>query len=224
MLDRAAQFAARHVRTHEAARILCPSPRTLEKYRCHDSGLTFRKLGGRVVYAINDIEAGAEQAACSSTSDPALRRGAGRRSHSSLRRSPMSSRRLITTSERSKLDPFIVATGDASPRDQRDLMERPFFSLAKARRTVPTLYEAAGVRVEVYAVPEHGMATIWDADKALRDSPRRITICATPHGRLSSRFLLAVRSPFDSRPFDHSRDRRNGHKPTRVASRAPSDA
>jgi plasmid replication initiation protein len=76
----------------------------------------------------------------------------------------MSSRRLITTSERSKLEPFIVATGDASPRDQRDLMERPFFSLAKARRTTPILYEAGDVRVEVYAVPEHGMATIWDAD------------------------------------------------------------
>ena len=64
----------------------------------------------------------------------------------------MSSRRLITTSERSKLEPFIVATGDASPRDQRDLMERPFFSLAKARRTTPILDEAGDVRVEVYAV------------------------------------------------------------------------
>jgi plasmid replication initiation protein len=74
------------------------------------------------------------------------------------------SRRLITPSERSKLDPFVVATGDASPRDQRDLMERPFFSLAKAKRTAPILYEAGGVRVEVFAVPEHGMATIWDAD------------------------------------------------------------
>src|SRR3984957_8090617 len=74
------------------------------------------------------------------------------------------SRRLITPSERSKLDPFVVVTGDASPRDQRDLMERPFFSLAKARRTTPILYGAGDVRVEVYAVPEHGMATIWDAD------------------------------------------------------------
>ena len=35
-----------------------------------------------------------------------------------------------TDSERSRLDPFVVATGDAAPRDQRDLMERPFFSLA----------------------------------------------------------------------------------------------
>ena len=76
----------------------------------------------------------------------------------------MSSRPPITVSERSKLDPFVVATGDASPRDQRDLMERPFFSLAKARRTTPIHYAAGDVRVEVYAVPEHGMATIWDAD------------------------------------------------------------
>ncbi|MFG1330564.1 MULTISPECIES: replication initiator protein A [Hyphomicrobiales] len=76
----------------------------------------------------------------------------------------MKRRRLITSTERATLDPFIVATGDASPRDQRDLMERPFFSLAKAKRVAPILYEAGGVRVEVFAVPEHGMATIWDAD------------------------------------------------------------
>ena len=73
------------------------------------------------------------------------------------------SRRLLS-SERTRLDPFVIATGGASPRDQRDLMERPFFSLAKSRRTVPILYEAGAVRVEVFAVPEHGMATIWDAD------------------------------------------------------------
>ena len=52
----------------------------------------------------------------------------------------MSSRRPITASERSKLDPFIVATGDASPRDQRYLMDGPFYSLAKPRRTAPILY------------------------------------------------------------------------------------
>jgi len=70
----------------------------------------------------------------------------------------------LSGSERQKLDPFVVATGDASPRDQRDLMERPFFSLAKSRRVTPILYEAGNVRVEVFAVPDHGMATIWDAD------------------------------------------------------------
>ena len=68
------------------------------------------------------------------------------------------------SSERSRLDPFIVATGDAPPRDQRDLMERPFFSLAKSPRTKPILYKAADVEVQVLGMPEHGMATIWDAD------------------------------------------------------------
>ena len=72
--------------------------------------------------------------------------------------------RPLSLSERSRLDPFVVATGDASPRDQRDLMERPFFSLAKAKRTSPIHYQAGDIRVEVFAVPEHGMATIWDAD------------------------------------------------------------
>lgn len=76
----------------------------------------------------------------------------------------MPRRRLIAPSERNTLDPFVVATGDARPRDQRDLMERPFFSLAKSRRIVPILYEAGDVRIEVLTVHEHGMATIWDAD------------------------------------------------------------
>ncbi|MDF2116178.1 replication initiator protein A [Roseiarcaceae bacterium H3SJ34-1] len=99
----------------------------------------------------------------------------------------MSSRRLITSSERSKLDPFVVATGDASPRDQRDLMERPFFSLAKTRRTAPILYETGGVRVEVYAVPEHGMATIWDADVLIWAASQIVE--AEDLGFKTSRFL-----------------------------------
>ena len=55
-------------------------------------------------------------------------------------------------SERTRLDPFVVATGDAAPRDQRDLMERPFFSLAKRPRTAPILYRAADVEVQVLAL------------------------------------------------------------------------
>src|SRR5467141_1241114 len=67
-------------------------------------------------------------------------------------------------SERTRLDPFVVIGGDASPRDQRDLMERPFFSLSKSPRTKPILYRANDVEVQVFGMPEHGMATIWDAD------------------------------------------------------------
>ncbi|AHY56235.1 plasmid replication initiation protein [Bradyrhizobium huanghuaihaiense] len=99
----------------------------------------------------------------------------------------MSSRRLITPSERSKLDPFVVATGDASPRDQRDLMERPFFSLAKAKRTRPILYQTGDVCVEVYAVPEHGMATIWDADVLIWAASQIVE--AENLGLKTSRFL-----------------------------------
>jgi len=59
----------RFVRTPEAARLLSLSARTLEKYRCHGTGPVFRKLGGRVVYALDDLEAWADQSACRSTSD-----------------------------------------------------------------------------------------------------------------------------------------------------------
>jgi plasmid replication initiation protein len=99
----------------------------------------------------------------------------------------MQPRRPIPSSERSKLDPFIVATGEASPRDQRDLMERPFFSLAKTRRTVPILYESGNVRVEVFAVPEHGMATIWDADVLIWAASQIVE--AANLGLKTSRFL-----------------------------------
>lgn len=73
-------------------------------------------------------------------------------------------KRLAPGSERLRLDAFVVATGDASPRDQRDLMERPFFSLAKTPRVKPILYKAADIEVQVFGFPEYGMATIWDAD------------------------------------------------------------
>ena len=70
MFDRHTPSTARYLRTHEAAQILGLSPRTLEKYRCHGSGPTFRKLGGRVVYLIDDLDAWATASACRSTSDP----------------------------------------------------------------------------------------------------------------------------------------------------------
>lgn len=92
-----------------------------------------------------------------------------------------------TRSERRQLDPFVVAIGDAAPRDQRDLMERPFFSLAKAKRTAPILYEAGGQRVEVHAMPEHGMATIWDADVLIWAASQIVE--AANHGLRTSRLL-----------------------------------
>jgi len=70
MSVRPASFATQYVSTREAARLLGISARTLENYRSLGVGPIFRKLGGRVVYGVCDLEAWADQAACRSTSDP----------------------------------------------------------------------------------------------------------------------------------------------------------
>jgi len=61
----------RFVRTPEAARLLDLSPRTLEKHRCDGTGPVYHKLGGRVVYAVADIEAWIEACAHRPASDVA---------------------------------------------------------------------------------------------------------------------------------------------------------
>ncbi|MAL57825.1 MULTISPECIES: AlpA family transcriptional regulator [Brevundimonas] len=45
----------RFLRTPEAGRYLGLSGRTLEKHRSCGTGPVYRKLGGRVVYAISDL-------------------------------------------------------------------------------------------------------------------------------------------------------------------------
>ena len=66
--------------------------------------------------------------------------------------------------ERAQLDLFRALPGDLAPRDAQDLMAYPFFSLAKSKRLAPIDFKAGSVKIRVEAVPEHGMATIWDAD------------------------------------------------------------
>jgi plasmid replication initiation protein len=63
-------------------------------------------------------------------------------------------------------DFFIADIIDYAPKDERTMMERPFFSLAKRKRNKPIEYESddRSVWVKVIAHPEYGMATIWDAD------------------------------------------------------------
>jgi plasmid replication initiation protein len=63
-----------------------------------------------------------------------------------------------------QLDFFTACYADIPIRDQRDTMERPFFSLAKKPRKTPISYEVNGTTVKVYPVKEFGIATIWDAD------------------------------------------------------------
>ena len=43
-------------------------------------------------------------------------------------------------------------------------MAYPFFSLSKSHRVAPIDFIAGDVTIRVEAVPDHGMATIWDAD------------------------------------------------------------
>lgn len=60
----------RFLRTKEAAHFLSLSGRTLEKHRTYGTGPAYRKLGGRVVYAVDDLQAWAGRGAVTSTSDP----------------------------------------------------------------------------------------------------------------------------------------------------------
>lgn len=90
-------------------------------------------------------------------------------------------------SERAQLDPFEALSGDVPPRDQRDLMAHPFFSLSKSRRVTPIHYKAGDVELQVYAVPEHGMATIWDADVLIWAASQ--ILAAEDRGLPTSRFF-----------------------------------
>jgi len=65
-----------------------------------------------------------------------------------------------------QLDFFIAYLVDLPLRDQKDTMERPFFSLAKSKRVKPIEYSSPDgkVWVKVYPHQAFGMATIWDAD------------------------------------------------------------
>lgn len=63
------QLPPRYLRTPEAARFLSLSGRTLEKHRCYGTGPRYSKIGGRVVYRVEDLQAWAERGSKSSTSE-----------------------------------------------------------------------------------------------------------------------------------------------------------
>ncbi|WP_175544494.1 replication initiator protein A [Mesorhizobium sp. YR577] len=63
-----------------------------------------------------------------------------------------------------QLELFRALPGNIAPRDAQDLMAYPFFSLSKSHRIAPIDFSAGKVSIRVEAVPDHGMATIWDAD------------------------------------------------------------
>jgi plasmid replication initiation protein len=65
-----------------------------------------------------------------------------------------------------QFDLFLPTIVDLKIRDQKDTMERPFFSLSKSKRMKPIEYvnENDGIVVTVQPHQDYGMATIWDAD------------------------------------------------------------
>lgn len=65
-----ASLPPRFLRTPEAAQFLGLSGRTLEKHRTYGTGPAYHKLGGRVVYALEDLQSWASRGAVTSTSDP----------------------------------------------------------------------------------------------------------------------------------------------------------
>ena len=93
-------------------------------------------------------------------------------------------------SERNQLELFRALPGDLAPRDAQDLMAYPFFSLAKSKRVVPIDFRAGTISIRVEAVPEHGMATIWDADVLIWAASQIVE--ARDAGLKSSRLMAAT--------------------------------
>lgn len=92
--------------------------------------------------------------------------------------------------ERRQLDLFTSMPGPWAPRDAQDLMSWPFFSLAKSRRVAPIDFRMGHVWISVEAVPEHGMATIWDADVLIWAASQIVE--ALDAGRKPSRLMATT--------------------------------
>lgn len=89
-----------------------------------------------------------------------------------------------------QFDLFVPYVADMAIRDQRETMERPFFSLSKRKRNKPIEYTSPDSAIFVNVLPhqDFGMATIWDADiliwaastlcemkrRGLNDLPRKL--------------------------------------------------
>lgn len=96
-----------------------------------------------------------------------------------------------TGNERLQLDLFRPAMVDPAPRDAQDLMSWPFFSLAKSRRVAPIDFRMGATWISVEPVPDHGMATIWDADILIWAASQLIE--ARDAGRPTSRLMATTR-------------------------------
>ena len=121
----------------------------------------------------------------------------------------MSRARKATVAD--QFDLFLPYIADLPLRDQREMMERPFFSLAKSKRVKPIDYTSPDGKlwVHVSANPDYGMATIWDADiliycasvladmarRGRNDIPRKLHLM--PYD-----LLRAIRRPTTGRAYE----------------------
>ncbi|MGL3821312.1 replication initiator protein A [Sphingopyxis sp. R3-92] len=92
--------------------------------------------------------------------------------------------------ERRQLDLFRSIPGDFAARDAQDIMSWPFFSLAKTKRIAPIDFRMGATWISVEAVPEHGMATIWDADVLIWAASQLVE--ARDAGRPTSRLMMTT--------------------------------
>lgn len=119
--------------------------------------------------------------------------------------------RAARTQINDQFELFLPYIADMPLRDQREMMERPFFSLAKTKRIKPIDYTSPDGKawVHVSANPDYGMATIWDADiliycasvladmarRGLNDVPRKLHLM--PYD-----LLRAIHRPTTGRAYE----------------------
>lgn len=95
-----------------------------------------------------------------------------------------------------QFDLFLPYLTDLPMRDQREMMERPFFSLAKSKRIRPIDYRSPDGKVWVHVSgnPDYGMATIWDADILI--------YCASVLADMARRGLNDIPRTLQVMPYD----------------------
>ena len=205
MPDPMAGLPPRFLRTPEAARYLGLSGRTLEKHRTYGTGPTYRKIGGRVVYAVDDLKAWADLGAKTSTSwhrdRPTLsghrrrRQHAHRSSDTSVQYRTCGASRACGRTGRDSARPQVYAgiAGEDRPSDR---------AFENSRRTAH--YAWLGRRV----CGHHGEARyrrgMPNMEGAIFDTPRPRATCPCGQAaevcgslRVPTRGRLAPGEPFD---------------------------
>jgi plasmid replication initiation protein len=76
---------------------------------------------------------------------------------------PLAVSRTIALQQRTQVDLVLDTIGNVSLKDDRALMEFPFFSLEQRPRMEPLVYDDGRVQIRI-SPGERGIATIWDKD------------------------------------------------------------